>query len=126
MPRENHPEMAPVPARIGPPPRKPPGPLPRAPFLSSQDSRTRRGANSARARNSTCLGAARLKEFCGTPASEGAIGRILRRHGLTRKRKKKRQKKRGTRELKARFEPFEENQEDAKHLNDIPFYVEGI
>jgi transposase len=73
-----------------------------------------------------CLGAARLKDFCGISASEGAIGRILRQHGLTRKRRKRHEKKRDMRELKARFDPFEENQVDAKYLNDIPFYVEQV
>lgn len=36
-----------------------------------------------------CLGAKRLKEFFNVPASQGAIARILKQNGLTRKRKKK-------------------------------------
>ncbi len=71
-----------------------------------------------------CLGARRLKEFCDIPAGQGAIARVLREKGLTRKRKKKQEKKRDMRELKARFSPFEENQVDVKYLNDIPYYVE--
>jgi len=73
-----------------------------------------------------CLGARRLKDFCGIPASEGAIGRILRQAGLTRRRKKKHEKKRDMREVKARFKPFEQAQVDVKYLNDIPFYVEQM
>lgn len=73
-----------------------------------------------------CLGARRLKEFCAIPASQGAIARILRQEGLARRRKKKHEKKRDMRELKARFTPFEENQVDVKYLNDIPYYVEQM
>ena len=73
-----------------------------------------------------CLGARRLKLFCAIPAGVGAIARILRQHGLTRKRKKKYQKKRDMRELKARFKPFEQLQVDAKYLTDIPYYVEQL
>lgn len=73
-----------------------------------------------------CLGAARLKEFCEIPASQGAIARVLRQEGMTRRRKKKCQKKRDMRAIKARYRPFEENQVDVKYLNDIPFYVEQM
>ena len=73
-----------------------------------------------------CLGAKRLKDFFGISASQGAIARVLRQNGLTRKRKKKYEKKRDLREVKARFRPFEENQVDTKYLNDIPFYVEQL
>jgi transposase-like protein len=71
-----------------------------------------------------CLGARRLKRFCEIPASEGAIARILRQQGLTRRRKKKYQKKRDMRAIKARYKAFEQLQVDTKYLNDIPFYVE--
>jgi transposase-like protein len=73
-----------------------------------------------------CLGAERLKDFCAIPASQGAIARVLRQHGLTRRRRKKHEKKRDMRELKARFDPCEENQVDVKYLNDIPYYVEQM
>jgi len=73
-----------------------------------------------------CLGAERLKDFCAIPASEGAIARVLRQHGLTRRRRKKHEKKRDMREMKAGFDPFEENQVDVKYLNDIPYYVEQM
>lgn len=73
-----------------------------------------------------CLGARRLKEFCAIPAGVGTIARVLRQNNLTRKRKKKHEKKRDMREVKARFDPFEENQVDVKYLNDIPYYVEQL
>ena len=73
-----------------------------------------------------CLGPARLQEFCAIPAGLGAIARVIRQRGLTRRRKTKPQKKRDMRELKARFAPFEQAQVDVKYLNDIPFYVEQI
>lgn len=73
-----------------------------------------------------CLGARRLKAFCNIPAGEGAIARILRRHGLTRRRKKKYQKKRDMRAVKARYQPFEQLQVDTKHLYDIPYYWEQL
>ena len=71
-----------------------------------------------------CLGARRLKDFCDIPASQGAIARVLRDKGLVRKRRKKHEKKRDMRAVKARFSPFEENQVDVKYLCDIPYYVE--
>ena len=77
-------------------------------------------------RKAPCLGPARLREFCAIPAGVGAIARVVRQHGLTRKRKTKPQKKRDMRELKARFQPFEQAQVDVKYLNDIPFYVEQM
>jgi transposase-like protein len=73
-----------------------------------------------------CLGPERLKDFFALPVSQGAIARILKQNGLTKKRKKKYEKKRDLREVKARFQPFEENQVDVKYLNDIPFYVEQL
>ena len=73
-----------------------------------------------------CLGARRLKEFCALPAGESAVARVLRQNGKTRRRRKKHEKKRDMRELKARFDPFEENQVDVKYLDDIPYYVEQL
>ncbi len=73
-----------------------------------------------------CLGARRLKEFCDIPAGEGAIARILRQNGLTRKRKKKYETKRDLRAVKARYKPFEHVQVDVKYLTDIPYYVEQL
>jgi len=73
-----------------------------------------------------CLGPERIRDYYEIPASVGAIGRILRQAGLAKKRKKKYQKKRDMREIKARFDPFEQAQVDSKYLNDIPFYVEQL
>ena len=69
------------------------------------------------------MGPRRLKRDFGLKAGLGAIARILRQEGLTRKRKKKYQKKRDMRAVKAGYKPFEENQVDAKYLTDIPYYV---
>lgn len=73
-----------------------------------------------------CLGARRLKKFCDLAPSEGAIARILRQNGLTQKRKKKYEKKRDMREIKAKWAAFEQPQVDTKYLNDIPFYVDQM
>ena len=69
-----------------------------------------------------CYGAGKLKEAFGLRASVGAIGRILRERGLTRKPKKKYKKKRDLREVKARYEALTHHQEDIKYLSDIPHY----
>jgi hypothetical protein len=73
-----------------------------------------------------CLGARRLKEFCELEPSEGAIARILRQNGRAQKRKKKYEKKRDMREVKARLKAFSQLQIDTKYLNDIPYYVEQM
>ena len=73
-----------------------------------------------------CLGARRLKDFCQLEPSEGAIARILRQNGRTQKRKKKYEKKRDMRAVKARLKAFEQLQIDTKYLDDIPYYVEQM
>lgn len=73
-----------------------------------------------------CLGARRLKEFCDIPISEGAITRILRQNGRTKRRKKKYEKKRDMRAIKAKLAAFSSLQADTKYLNDIPYYVEQL
>ena len=73
-----------------------------------------------------CLGARRLRDFCKLEPSEGAIARILRENGRAQKRKKKYEKKRDMREVKARLAAFEQLQIDTKYLNDIPYYVEQM
>ena len=73
-----------------------------------------------------CFGPKRLRDYCLVKASEGAIARILRQSGRSKKRKKKYQKKRDMREVKARLAAFEQVQIDTKYLNDIPFYVEQM
>lgn len=66
--------------------------------------------------------AARLKREFGLSPSAGAIGRILRQKGLTRKRKRKHQTKRDLRAIKAKYPPLTRFQMDVKYLNDLPHY----
>jgi len=73
-------------------------------------------------RGRTPFGARRLKmEFALSP-SVGAIGRILRQHALTRKPKKKHQKKNDLRAVKKRYAPFTRFKMDVKYLTDIAHY----
>ncbi len=67
-------------------------------------------------------GASRLKEEFDLKCSEGAISRILRQRGLTRKPKKKRQKKNDLRAVKAAYRAFEVLQVDVKYLTDIAHF----
>jgi transposase len=74
-----------------------------------------------------CYGAARLKHFFRLTPSAGAIQRILHAHGLTRKSKRKHQKKNDLRAIKARtYKAFEKLQMDIKYLTDIPPYWEQM
>ena len=73
-----------------------------------------------------CFGARRLKRIYALPAGQTAIARVLRQNGLTKRRKKKYEKKRDMRALKASYRRFEKNQVDVKYLNDIPYYVEQL
>ena len=76
----------------------------------------------AQRRKTPGFGARRLKrEFELTP-SVGAIARIIRQNGLSRRRKKKRQVKRDLRAVKAKYKPLTRFQMDVKYLNDIPQY----
>ncbi len=68
------------------------------------------------------FGARRLKREFGLKPSVGAIARILRQHGLTRRKKRKHQTKRDLREVKARYAPLTYLQMDVKYLNDLPHY----
>lgn len=70
----------------------------------------------------SCYGPERLKWFFRLKPSAGAIGRILRERKLTRKPRKKYQKKHDLREVKARYRALSHHQVDVKHLNDIPRY----
>ncbi len=69
-----------------------------------------------------CYGAGRLKEMFGLRPSEGAIGRILRQNGLTRKPRKKYRKKRDLRAEKSRYRALTHHQADVKYLQDIARY----
>jgi transposase len=69
-----------------------------------------------------CAGPRRLKDLFGLAPSQGAIARILRARGLTRKRRTKRHKKNDLRAVKARYKAFERLQADTKPLYDIAAY----
>lgn len=66
--------------------------------------------------------ARRLKREFQLKPSVGAIARILRQHGLTRRKKRKYQTKRDLRAVKAQYAPLTRFQTDVKYLNDIPHY----
>jgi len=73
-------------------------------------------------KKSPCYGPQRLKWAYNISASEGAIARIIKNHDLTRKRRKKHQRKRDLRDVKAQYRSLSHHQEDVKHLYDIPNY----
>jgi transposase len=74
-----------------------------------------------------CYGASRLKHFFSLTPSVGAIQRILRARGLTRKVRRKHQKKNDLRAIKAQtYKAFEKLQMDIKYLTDIPPYWEQM
>jgi len=73
-----------------------------------------------------CYGAKRLKYFFDLDASLGAIHRILKDHGLIKRRKRKNQKKNDLRKIKAKYLSFEKLQMDIKYLTDIPPYWEQM
>jgi len=66
--------------------------------------------------------ARRLKREFGLKPSIGAIARILRQHGLTRRKKRKYQTKRDLRAIKAQYAALTHFQVDVKYLNDLPHY----
>jgi len=68
------------------------------------------------------LGPRRIKSEYGLPCSESTIYRVLKRHGMTRPRKRKHRVKRQLRELKKQLRVFEKLQVDVKELSDIPRY----
>ena len=74
-------------------------------------------------RETSGFGARRLKEQFDLPCSHGAIERILRQHGLTRKPRKRHQKKNDLREAKRALAAFERVQMDVKYLTDLAHYV---
>jgi transposase-like protein len=76
--------------------------------------------------NIQCFGPQRIKYFFNIPYSLGAIQRVIRRHGLTRKRKKAYQKRQDLRALKAKLASMTHLQMDVKHLYDIPTYWEQL
>ena len=73
-----------------------------------------------------CYGARRLKYFYDLKPSLGAIQRVLRDHGLTKKVKRRYQKKNDLRAVKEKYQSFEMIQMDIKYLTDIPPYWEQM
>ena len=73
-----------------------------------------------------CFGPRRIKLFFDIPFSLGAIQRVIRSHGLTRKRRKAYQKKRDLRAVKAKRPAMAHMQMDVKYLYDIPNYWEQL
>jgi len=73
-----------------------------------------------------CYGARRLKYFFDLTLSVGAIHRILKDHGLVKRKKRKHQTKNDLRQLKAKYKSFEQLQMDIKYLTDIPPYWEQM
>lgn len=77
----------------------------------------------AKRKEAPCYGPKRLKHFNPSlKASEGAIYRILKQRDLLRKHRKKYQRKNDLRAVKALYKSLTHNQEDVKHLYDIPYY----
>ena len=74
------------------------------------------------ARRLSGFGAERLVEEFQLPCGVSAVRRILQEHNLTRKPRRKYQKKNDLREVKKRYMAFERLQMDVKHLCDQPFY----
>jgi transposase len=68
------------------------------------------------------FGARRLKREWELPLGHGAISRILREHGLTRRRRRKYQKKQDLAALKETWALFQQISADTKDLDDIPHY----
>jgi transposase-like protein len=77
-------------------------------------------------KNIPCFGPKRIKYFFNIHCSPKAIHRILRSHGLIRRRKKSYQKRRDLRAVKAKRPSFMHLQMDVKHLRDIPNYWEQL
>ena len=77
-------------------------------------------------KTASCYGARRLKCFFRLPSSIGAIQRIIRERGLTRKKRRRHQKKNDLRAVKAKYRTFEKLQMDIKYLTDIPPYWEAM
>jgi transposase len=67
-----------------------------------------------------CYGPKRIKYFFNPKCGMSSIQRIIKQHGLTRKNRKKYQKKRDLREIKSLYRVLSHLQFDLKHLQDIP------
>lgn len=71
---------------------------------------------------SPCFGPLRIKYFYEVPVGRGAIQRIIKVNGLSRRRRKKTEKKRDLRHVKALYKIFNHMQFDLKYLRDIANY----
>ena len=69
-----------------------------------------------------CYGPKRIKYFFDPSCGRSAIQRIIKQNGLTKRRRKKYQKKQDLREVKALYKVFTHMQYDLKHLRDIACY----
>lgn len=69
-----------------------------------------------------CYGSKRIKFFFNPDCGYSAIQRIISQNGLTKKRRKKYQKKQDLREVKSMYKVFTHLQYDLKHLRDIAHY----
>lgn len=69
-----------------------------------------------------CYGAKRIKYFYEPGCGQSAIQRIIKENGLTRRSRKRYQKKQDLREVKALYRVFTHLQYDLKHLRDIANY----
>lgn len=69
-----------------------------------------------------CYGPKRIQHFFSPSCGRSAIQRIIKQNGLTRKRRKRYQKKQDLREVKSLYKVFSHLQYDLKHLRDIPCY----
>lgn len=76
----------------------------------------------AQRRRTPGFGAERLKREFELPCGVSAIKRILRQHGLTRQPRRRHQRQRDLRAVKAAYRPFTQFQMDVKFLTDIPHY----
>jgi transposase len=74
----------------------------------------------------SCFGPVRIKHFFNISCSLSTIRRVIRSHGLTRKRKKAHVKRRDLRKVKAKRPAMTHLQMDVKHLYDIPNYWEQL
>ena len=74
------------------------------------------------ARKRSGFGGERLVHEFGLACSASAAKRILRQGGLTRRRRKRSEKRNDLRAVKARYKPFTRFQMDTMFLWDIPFY----
>ena len=100
--------------------------------LTSRSSRPKTSPNKVsseverevlRARERSGFGADRLVEEFELPCGVSAVRRILSEHRLTRKPRKKHQKKNDLWEVKRKLTPFQRLQIDVKHLRDQPRYL---